>query len=243
VNGSEVKAPALQKHRFVSELHLENLLKAGDNTFVLAGRDPKAFLEVGLNFGSGTSETISSDGTWFAATGFSEEPLKKGNLPAETLDRSKSNWIPAPETPQPKDAGLQPDPLLREYVWAVQPQPPARASLLKADLLMRTLGRPNRDQIVTNRPQDLSTLEALDLSAGARLSELLAGAAARIAKEGTFKSSTELVDWLYTAALGRQPSQSERAASSEALGEKPSAPLIEDLLWSVFVLPEFQLVR
>jgi hypothetical protein len=52
-----------------------------------------------------------------------------------------------------------------------------------------------------------------------------------------------LVDWLYRAALGREPSQGERSASLEALGEKPTAGSIEDFLWSVFVLPEFQLVR
>jgi hypothetical protein len=178
-----------------------------------------------------------------AASGFSEDALKKGAFPADVKGLPGENWTPASAAPQPNDPELQTGQLGGDYVWAVQPQPSARASLLKADLLMRTLGRPNRDQIVTNRPQDLSTLEALDLSAGARLSELLAGAAARIARESAFNCSTELVDWLYTAALGRQPSAGESAASTEALGEKPTAPLIEDLLWSVFVLPEFQLVR
>jgi hypothetical protein len=72
---------------------------------------------------------------------------------------------------------------------------------------------------------------------------LLAGAAARIAKEASSGAPRELVDWLYTAALGREPSPGETAASLEALGEKPTASSIEDLLWSVFVLPEFQLVR
>ena len=243
VNGAEVKAPNLQKHSKVSELHLESMLKTGENSLVLAGRDPKALLAVELAFGDGSTESLVSDQTWMAAAGFSEDALKKGTFPTEAKALPGESRLPALAAPQPKEAELQIERLRGDYVWAVQPQPPARASLLKSDLLMRTLGRPNRDQIVTNRPQDLSTLEALDLSAGARLSELLAGAAIRIAKEATFKSPNELVDWLYTAALGRQPSSGERAASTEALGEKPTAPLIEDLLWSVFVLPEFQLVR
>jgi hypothetical protein len=233
----------LQKHRKISELHLENLVKAGENTFVLAGRDPKAVLGVELSFGNAPSENLVTDQTWVAAAGFSEDALKKGTFSGETAKLSKESWSPALAAPQPNDADLKSAQLHRDYVWAIQPQPPARASLLKADLLMRTLGRPNRDQIVTNRPQDLSTLEALDLSAGDRLSELLAGAAARIAKDANFNSPNQLVDWLYTAALGRQPSAGERAASQEALGEKPTAPLIEDFLWSIFVLPEFQLVR
>ena len=243
VNGAEVKAPHLQKHRKVSELHLEGLLKTGENTLLLAGRDPKALLAVELSFGDGSFESLVSDQTWTAAGGFPEDALKKGTFSAGAKALPGESRTPALAAPQPNDSELRTDQLSGDYVWAVQPQPPARASLLKSDLLMRTLGRPNRDQIVTNRPQDLSTLEALDLSAGARLSELLTGAAARIAKEATFKSSNELLDWLYTAALGRQPSTGERVAAAEALGEKPTAPLIEDLLWSVFVLPEFQLVR
>ena len=243
LNGAEVKAPQLQKYRKASELHLEGLLKAGENIFVFAGKEPKALLEVELSFGAGAAESVVSDQTWMEAAGFSEDAFKKGAFATEAAKRPKESWSPALAAAQPKEAELQNAQLHRDYVWAIQLQPPARASLLKADLLMRTLGRPNRDQIVTNRPQDLSTLEALDLSAGARLSELLAGAAGRIAKEAAFQSPGALVDWLYTAALGRQPSVGESAASREALGDKPTAPLIEDLLWSVFVLPEFQLVR
>ena len=44
--------------------------------------------------------------------------------------------------------------------------PPARASLVKSDLLQRSLGRPNREQIVSMRPNELSTLEAIDLANG-----------------------------------------------------------------------------
>jgi len=243
INGAEVKAPQLQKHRKIAEFHLENVLKKGENTLVLAGRDPKALLAMEISHSDGSSETVLTDQTWMAAAGFTEDALKKGAFPTDAKALPGENWTPAMAVQQPTDPELQTTQLGGDYVWAIQPQPPARASLLKADLLMRTLGRPNRDQIVTNRPQDLSTLEALDLSAGARLSELLAGAAARIAKDASFQSSGELVDWLYTAALGRQPSAGESAASKEALGEKPAAPLIEDLLWSVFFLPEFQLVR
>ncbi len=45
-----------------------------------------------------------------------------------------------------------------------------RASLVSCDLLMRSLGRPNREQVVSDRPSMLTTLQALDLSN----SELLA---------------------------------------------------------------------
>jgi hypothetical protein len=243
VNGSEVKAPQLQRHGPVSELHLEGLLKAGANTIVLAGRNPKALFALEIVPPGAPAEFVFSDEHWVTTGGFSEDSFKKGGFAAEAATKQKEGWQPAVQTTPPAEPGLQPAKLRSDFVWAIQPQPPARSSLLKADLLMRTLGRPNRDQIVTSRPQDLSTLEALDLSAGARLSELLAGAATRMAKDALFKTSGELVDWIYTASLGRLPAPGEGAAAREALGEKPAASQIEDLLWSVFVLPEFQLVR
>ena len=64
--------------------------------------------------------------------------------------------------------------------------PPARrhvrASLVTADLLMRSLGRPNREQVVTVRPDHLSTLQALDLSNGAILADTLTRGAGHILK-------------------------------------------------------------
>jgi hypothetical protein len=243
INGVEVKAPQMQKHRKVSELHLEGSLKAGENILVVVGRDPKALLGIEIAFADGSTVQLVTDASWETAMGLTEDALKKGGFSARAASIPREAWGTALVAPQPSDAELESTRLHKDYIWALQPAPPARASLLKADLLMRTLGRPNRDQIVTNRPQDLSTLEALDLSAGAKLSELLAAAGARMAGEATSRSPRELVDWLYTAALAREPSPGERNASLEALGEKPNAASIEDLLWSVFVLPEFQLVR
>jgi hypothetical protein len=48
-----------------------------------------------------------------------------------------------------------------------------RAALVKSDALMRSLGRPNREQVVTTRPDQLTTLQALDLSNGQPLTDLL----------------------------------------------------------------------
>ena len=55
-----------------------------------------------------------------------------------------------------------------------------RASLVKSDALMRSLGRPNRDQIVSMRPSDLTTLEAIDLANGQTLADDLAKGARNI---------------------------------------------------------------
>ena len=56
-----------------------------------------------------------------------------------------------------------------------RPDPGAmvRASLVASDPIMRSLGRPNREQVVTTRPEDLSTLQALDLTNGREFAALL----------------------------------------------------------------------
>ena len=56
-------------------------------------------------------------------------------------------------------------------------------------------------------------------------------------------SSDEFTAWLYQFALARVPSAAELTLAREALGEKPTAAGIQDLLWAVLMLPEFQLVR
>jgi hypothetical protein len=117
-----------------------------------------------------------------------------------------------------------------------------RASLLKSDLLMRSLGRPNREQIVSMRPNNLTTLEAMDLNNGQLLdTRLQQGAQNLVAKD--FSSSDTLVQWLYSYALSRDPTKDERAVACEVLGEKPTVSAVQDVVWAVLMLPEFQLVR
>ena len=118
-----------------------------------------------------------------------------------------------------------------------------RASLVKSDFLMRSLGRPNRDQIVSVRPSELTTLEAIDLSNGQMLADTLQrgsqkllgrklGFARRVCPAGSIS--------LPSAASRRLTKQ---AALSEALGEQLTEQGIQDALWTVIMLPEFQLVR
>ncbi len=58
-----------------------------------------------------------------------------------------------------------------------------RAALVRADALMRSLGRPNREQVVTTRPDQLTTLQALDLSNGPILADTLTRGAANLLKD------------------------------------------------------------
>ena len=162
-------------------------------------------------------------------------PDAKGQLPASAV------WKPAieinPATWESVAAQIQ-----TQLSAAVGPQPMVRASLLKSDLLMRTLGRPNREQIVTTRPNDLATLEAMDLNNGNILDNRLAeGAKSLLARN--FASSEELATYVWQAALSRDPTPQEIQLAVSQLGPKPEPSTVQDLLWGVLMLPEFQIIR
>jgi len=118
-----------------------------------------------------------------------------------------------------------------------------RASLVPADQLMRILGRPPREQVVSTRPADLTTLQALELTNGQILTDLLFQGAKRLKKSHPDWSADRLTDWLYRGALSREPTPAELATARQTLGNPVSADGLADLMWGVFMLPEFQIVR
>ena len=117
-----------------------------------------------------------------------------------------------------------------------------RASLMKSDLLMRSLGRPNREQIVSSRPNDLTTLEAMDLNNAGVLSALLQKGAEHIRTKNN-NIPQAIAEDLFLQALSRKPTTDEWQIIQQSLGENPDITSVQDLIWSILVLPEFQLVR
>ena len=120
---------------------------------------------------------------------------------------------------------------------------PIRASLVVNDPLMRSLGRPNRDQVVSSRPEDVSMLEALDLSNGAMMADYVARGATHWLKTFSSRPPVDLIDALYLEALSRHPSQEEVAVAKQLIGDTGTNERIADLLWCIFALPEFQWAR
>ena len=57
------------------------------------------------------------------------------------------------------------------------------------------------------------------------------------------RPAAEFVAWLFRFALGREPTPDELRTLSESMGTELSVVAIEDVLWVVVMLPEFQLVR
>lgn len=119
----------------------------------------------------------------------------------------------------------------------------SRASMLPSDFLQRALGRPNREQVVTSRPQQLTTLQALDLSNGEALNKMIQTGATSLLTKHKDKSPDEIITLVYNRALSRDPKPAERKICLAMLGEPMIQQGLEDLLWSVFMLPEFQHVR
>ena len=118
--------------------------------------------------------------------------------------------------------------------------PFARASLVKNDPFLTALGRPNRENVSTSRSAQGNLLQALELTNGELFSTALeAGAQKWVAR---FKSSEQLIHEIYKQALGRSPEKEEVMAAVNILGSSPDVADVEDLLWSVMLLPEFQLI-
>ena len=115
-----------------------------------------------------------------------------------------------------------------------------RASLVAADPLALALGRPPREQVSTTRPSAATTLQALELTNGDTLAKLLKRGAAN--KTAATTSAGELVTQLFRQALGRQPTPVEAKLSQELVGQPVQKEGVEDLLWSLAMLPEFQLI-
>ena len=137
----------------------------------------------------------------------------------------------APVTP-PDDAA--PGPPDRQFI---------RAAVVNADALQRSLGRPNREQVVTTRGDVLTTLQALDLANGQILADTVSRGAANLLKGNPQVASDPLIESIYVRALCRRPTGEELATAREIIGSPVSAEGLADLLWAVFMLPEFQLIR
>jgi hypothetical protein len=181
--------------------------------------------------------------TWVASDDFWEWtatlPDGEGKWPGgqEPADWQKASIVENQGTWASSDAAFA-----AGLAGATSPQPMVRAVLVKGTPLMAALGRPNRDQVVTSRPTDLTTLEAIQLANEQPLFETFSAGGRRwLAEHGA--DPTTLAQVIFTSALARQPTAAEAAAALEILGRTPTEQSVADCLWAVVMLPEFQLVR
>lgn len=118
--------------------------------------------------------------------------------------------------------------------------PFARASLVKNDPFLTALGRPNRENVSTSRISQANLLQALELTNGNKFNLSLRKGAEQWAQK--YNTGEALVKALYLKALGREPNLKEMTLAVKYIGKKPSVEGIQDLVWAVTLLPEFQLI-
>ena len=118
----------------------------------------------------------------------------------------------------------------------------SRAALMVSDPLMTALGRPNREQVVTSRPTAATTLQALELTNGETLADWLRRGVVRLLRDDP-GSADHLVVRVYQRTLGRKPTVEELRLAAGVVGNVPEPAGLEDLLWAMIMLPEFQLIH
>ena len=242
VNGREVIRSVDWTKPVAVALH--DRLKKGSNQIVVrarnAGKAPNLagfFFEARLKMESGEEVAVASgpDWQWNPKLPNSREGRLgsvKGKWEPVTVLKALSVWN---ERTRPQSQSL-----LAQISLGRMPM--VRASLMKNDFLMRSLGRPMREQIVTSRPSELSTLEAIDLHNNEVFTEALRRGAGALASRD-WNGVGDLARHLFRSALSRPPTDGELAAVREVVGDQPTREGIEDLLWAILLKPEFMVVR
>lgn len=241
VNGRKLREDA--NWMTTESIDLRSALKEGENEILIvarnAGSGPNAaaaFFEARIQGGRDEGElSLTTDPSWQWTA---RQPDRNGKFSTPV-----EHWQPVKAVPGPWADQLAPQ------IRAVLAQAEGigdrmvRASLVKSDLLMRSLGRPNREQVVTVRPEQLSTLQAIDLANGEILSALLKHGAARLLTDHAGDDTDQVIDRLFLRAVSRPATAGEREILNQMVGNTPTAQGVEDLLWTVLMLPEFQLIR
>jgi hypothetical protein len=176
---------------------------------------------------------ISSDKSW-SWTKHKVDGWEKSGFEPEDAQ-------PAAELGAPSMAPWKLDQELAATLAMSQAHTDVRTSLVASDPLTLALGRPSREQVLTTRASAATTLQALELTNGDTLSKVIQRGAERVVAEKP-SSNRELVTRLYTQALCRKPTPTEIKLADDLLGRPLQKDHVEDLLWALSMLPEFQLI-
>ncbi|MEO9594149.1 DUF1549 domain-containing protein, partial [Rhodopirellula bahusiensis] len=224
---------------------LSHHLRGGTNTLHVIAKNGSdrpnpagMYFEARLTLKDGSKLAIQSDSSW-QFTPDAPTPTNK------RLGSIQGDWLAAtavPELPVWKEAV---DTIIRPAIARIEGGneiPMVRASLLKNTALMKSLGRPMREQIVSMRPNSLTTLEAIDLANESQLAGAFAAGADRLI-EHHGNDVDGLIQSIFLAALSRNATRTELEIMRAALGEEPETGSVQDAMWAVCMLPEFILIR
>ncbi len=257
VNGN--KAGAGDDYTKPSLIDLKRWLKAGENVVAIhavnnlpdntrptpekavPGTENPAglFVYARVRAGGHTGETVmdfASDKSWTVTDKWIDGWEKKDFKPADWKAANELGGVSM--APWRMSSGLVAEKFAAHY--GADHAGRIRASLVASDSLTTALGRPNREQVVTTRATTATTLQALELTNGKTLADALRRGAAEIVKQN--HDTGKIIAAIYEQAVSRKPTKAERKLAAGLLGDKPRAADVEDFLWAMVMLPEFQLI-
>ena len=245
VNGEKVTET--DAHDGPVGVDLSSQVTPGENTIAIAvegGGGEKeahrglAFYAMGVVHGEPVWR-LQSDEDWQATTS------ADANERWTASEFDAASW-PAVETLGPVD-GKTRDVNLAAVAEALnaglsaKPADSLRAAVAFRDSLMKSLGRPNRSQVVMDRNTRATMLQALELTNGKTLDQMVKQGAARLVKQAP-KDPAAITSRIWQRALNRAPSERELKITRSMLGKTPKPDKVADLIWAVTMLPEFQLI-
>jgi len=138
-----------------------------------------------------------------------------------------------------KDA-IKYNPFDSQKEYLVQPNF-VRAALVQNDPFQTALGRPSRENITSVRDNQATLLLAMELTNGTKLNETLVNGAKKwIAK---YNNPDELIRAMYDQSLIRSPSDEEFKIAKKLIGDQVEESTVQELLWAIVLLPEFQFIE
>ncbi|RTE55073.1 DUF1553 domain-containing protein [Arenibacter aquaticus] len=233
VNGKEVSKGT--DWRKVDRVAVTQMLVAGKNVIAIEGINEGAIANpagilfaMKVRYKDGEETMINSNTSW----------LSTHNLPEEgwmALDYDPDGWKKV------RNYGSNNWDKLVNFTFGSHKEKFARASLVKQHPFMKAMGRPSRENVATSRDEQATLLQALELTNGEYFNGVLKeGAADWLAKYGS--QNKEIVVDLYQKTLGRSPTPKEREILLSTLQTSKKEEALQDLFWSVMVLPEFQFI-
>lgn len=247
INGRKVAAG--DNWQTPTQVILQLPFNVGDNILAAkvtnGGKGPNAAGFIAELFGADANGqvqwTISTDDTWLSSETESkgwERPNFDSAAWTSAVVIGDSTIAPWKIAEQLKSNGSF---LTREDIVAVANGSRLRAALLPQDQLQAALGRPHREQIVSQRESLATMLQSLELTNGTALDEQIRRGAEHWLREAG-SDVTKLTHAIYLAALGRQATAQELDFAADLLGNPITKEGLADLIWAIVLLPEFQLV-
>jgi len=223
--------------RKVEQVDLSSQLHAGENVLAIEGENegkvanPAGLLfALRLTYDDGTQDYVVSDGDWKTTNVQPQQEwtaLKFDDIAWEPVKKQNSKYWGK---------------LISFDFDREDEQKFARASMVALDPFQKALGRPSRENVATSRDDQATLLQALELTNGEFFNTIMQeGAETMLASYGN--NSEQLVNQLYLKSFGRMPNTQEQSLMTDVVGTEPGVEEVQDLLWAVVLLPEFQFIN